>query len=135
MPLDIFLRQLSTANMLILSLMFPFLVAGRQYGDVLPHALALGQTRTINANTPYGNQTLVLSPDSPVLTIDYGLESAGFPFFDVLDVSGPAQIEVKYAESFVSLESPYSDGKTSSKGLRGGLYTSLRSRIFCLGFC
>lgn len=101
-----------------LSSVFPLLVVGRNYPDVLPVAFALGQIETIDANTPYSNQTVVLTSNSPVLTIDYGLESAGFPFFDVLELSAPAQIEVKYSESFVSLNSQFSDGPwTYSNGL------------------
>lgn len=95
----------------MLNFLFPLLVAGREYGHVLPIAFALGQTRTIDANTSYSNQTITLSPELPVLTIDYGLESAGFPFFDVLELSAPAQIEVEYSESFVGLENPNSDGE------------------------
>lgn len=103
---------------IILGSLFPLLTVGRQYPDILPAAFALGQTRTINADAAYTNQTFELSPSRKVLTIDYGLESAGFPFFDVLNLTAPAQIEVRYAESYVSFESPYSDGPwTFSNGL------------------
>ncbi|WDK13202.1 hypothetical protein CGRA01v4_04483 [Colletotrichum graminicola] len=51
-----------------------------------------------------------LSPDTPVATLDYGAERAGYPIFDVTSLSAPAQIEVKYTEHFDGLNHPFSDG-------------------------
>ncbi|KAK6431234.1 hypothetical protein LTR95_012605 [Oleoguttula sp. CCFEE 5521] len=61
---------------------------------------------------------VTLSPSAPFLTIDYANEVAGFPFFDVAELSGPAQIEVKYSEEYDALLEPQSDGPwTFSNGL------------------
>lgn len=51
-----------------------------------------------------------LSPSSPWATLDYGAEVAGFPSFEISDISGPTQIEVKYSEQFTGLLEPFSDG-------------------------
>ncbi|KAF2191224.1 glycoside hydrolase family 78 protein [Zopfia rhizophila CBS 207.26] len=45
-----------------------------------------------------------------VATLDYGVERAGYPFFDVSSLSGPVQIEVKYSEPFDGLNHPFGDG-------------------------
>ncbi|KAF2021682.1 glycoside hydrolase family 78 protein [Aaosphaeria arxii CBS 175.79] len=59
-----------------------------------------------------------LTPSSPVATLDYGSEVAGYPVFNVHAVSGKVQIEVKYTEEFRGLNSNYSDGPfTFSIGL------------------
>ncbi|KAE8157657.1 Six-hairpin glycosidase-like protein [Aspergillus tamarii] len=51
-----------------------------------------------------------LSPRSPYATLDYGADVAGFPEFEVQELSGPVQIEVKYSEQFTGLLEPFSDG-------------------------
>ncbi|WYZ33993.1 hypothetical protein EsH8_I_000269 [Colletotrichum jinshuiense] len=51
-----------------------------------------------------------LSPETPVATLDYGAERAGYPVFDVSAISAPAQIEVKYTEHFDGLNRPFGDG-------------------------
>lgn len=43
-----------------------------------------------------------------MLTLDYGEDVAGIPYFQV--ESGSGQTAVKYSEPFDSLNSPYSDG-------------------------
>lgn len=70
-----------------------------------------------------------MSADAPILTLDFGPEIAGIPFFDVSSLSGPAQIEVKYAESFVSLFSANSDGPWT---FSNGLSSSFRVETFNL---
>lgn len=68
--------------------------------------------------TPWTNASLALSPSNPLVTLDYGTEVAGFPFFDVSALSGLVQIEVLYTEEFSGLTQPYSDGPwTFSNGL------------------
>lgn len=47
---------------------------------------------------------------NPVVTLDYGHEVAGFPYFQVSDVKGPVQIEVKYTEQFDGLNHVWADG-------------------------
>lgn len=51
-----------------------------------------------------------LTPSTPVATIDYGHEVAGYPFYDVEFISGKVQIEVKYSEEFIGLDTNFSDG-------------------------
>ena len=38
-----------------------------------------------------------------IATIDYGVERAGYPVFEVSSLSGPVQIEVKYTEPWDAL--------------------------------
>ncbi|KAM3065058.1 hypothetical protein ACMFMF_011370 [Clarireedia jacksonii] len=45
-----------------------------------------------------------------IYTLDYGLDVAGKPTFNITAVEGYAQIEVKYSETFTGLLSPQSDG-------------------------
>lgn len=56
---------------------------------------------------------LKLDPSSPVLTLDYGADVAGFPALNVQSISKPAQIELKYSEPYDGLSLPYSDGPLS----------------------
>lgn len=51
-----------------------------------------------------------LDETNPVATLDYGGESAGYPFFEVSSLTGVAQVEVKYTEEFGGLNQPFSDG-------------------------
>lgn len=63
------------------------------------------------ANTAtYSGQSITLSQNCSFLTLDYGFDIAGLPFFDVESLSGPSQIEVKYAEGSYTLAQPQSDG-------------------------
>ncbi|KAJ5388025.1 alpha-L-rhamnosidase [Penicillium cosmopolitanum] len=64
------------------------------------------------------SSTLILNSESPVATIDYGTEVAGFPFFEISRIDGPVQIEVKYSEPYHGLQHPWGDGPyTFSTGL------------------
>ncbi|TGO36963.1 hypothetical protein BHYA_0110g00290 [Botrytis hyacinthi] len=51
-----------------------------------------------------------LTPSTPVATLDYGHEVAGYPYYDVAFISGKVQIEVKYSEEFNGLNTNFSDG-------------------------
>lgn len=51
-----------------------------------------------------------LTPSTPVATLDYGHEVAGYPYYDVEFISGKVQIEVKYSEEFNGLNTNFSDG-------------------------
>ncbi|TGO59259.1 hypothetical protein BCON_0046g00020 [Botryotinia convoluta] len=51
-----------------------------------------------------------LTPSTPVATLDYGHEVAGYPYYDVEFISGKVQIEVKYSEEFNGLDTNFSDG-------------------------
>ncbi|KAK4550353.1 hypothetical protein LTR36_003320 [Oleoguttula mirabilis] len=89
------------------------------YGEVYPAKYALGPAATLDAHTTYyTKQMIALSASDQVLTIDYGVEAAGFPFFEVVALSAPTQIEVKYAEQWPALAEPQSDGPwTYTNGL------------------
>ena len=53
----------------------------------------------------------VLNSSSPVLTLDYGAEVAGFPYIDIAALTGDfAQVELKYSEPYDGLSLPYGDG-------------------------
>jgi hypothetical protein len=45
-----------------------------------------------------------------MVTLDYGYEVAGYPYFEVSDLQVAVQIEVKYSEEFSGLENVNSDG-------------------------
>ncbi|KAJ5532139.1 hypothetical protein N7494_008691 [Penicillium frequentans] len=60
----------------------------------------------------------VLTVHSPIATIDYGSETAGYPFFEIESVEAQAQIEVKYSEPYDGLQHVWGDGPyTFSTGL------------------
>ncbi|KAK2596536.1 hypothetical protein N8I77_013422 [Diaporthe amygdali] len=78
-----------------------------EYADVAPVGLALGAAPSIETSTftPF-----TLSEQTPVATLDYGIERAGYAFFTVSSLTQPAQIEVRYSEPFAGLGGPWSDG-------------------------
>src|SRR6185312_12425250 len=89
------------------------------YGTVLPIKYHVGTTHTRLNHQQWTNTTTIsLSKSAPVLTLDFGYEVAGFPFFTTTSQSSATQLEFAYSESFASLDSPYSDGPwTFSNGL------------------
>lgn len=88
------------------------------YGYITPKAFSKRATPESDGLTLWNNISLTLSPTEPLVTLDYGTEVAGFPFFDVSSISGVVQIEVKYTEEFSGLLQPFSDGPwTFSNGL------------------
>lgn len=91
----------------------------------LPVAFASSSAPVEDSLQAYTNESLILSTASPVLTLDYGAEVAGFPYFQVS--SGSGQVEVKYAEDFDSLGEPYSDGPWS---FVNGLMNTFRTETF-----
>lgn len=79
---------------------------------------------------PWTNlSAITLSRTSPVLTLDFGHEVAGFPYIINQSPAAEAQLELKYAESFVSLDSPFSDGPWT---FSNGLSNSFRVETFNL---
>jgi hypothetical protein len=89
-----------------------------------PQGLSVGTNLTVQT----GNYTtFTLNTDSPLVTLDYGTERAGYPFFSVVDLVGPVQIEVKYSESFVGLAHPWADGPYA---FATGLSNSFRVETF-----
>jgi hypothetical protein len=88
------------------------------YGNVTPRSFLKNPTPSSTGLQPWTNMSLTLSPSDSLVTLDYGTEVAGFPFFDIAALSGIVQIEVKYTEEFSGLLQPYSDGPwTFSNGL------------------
>ena len=73
----------------------------------------------------YTGQSLTLSTASPLLTLDFGADVAGIPFFDVS--SGTGQIEVEYTEDFDGLNQVYSDGPWT---FVNGLMNTFRTETF-----
>ncbi|KAF7194284.1 hypothetical protein HII31_04317 [Pseudocercospora fuligena] len=116
--------------MTIIGLLLPTLAAGFvDYGDVLPTSYSLGDAYSLDTSLQYDQKPITLNTSFPILTIDYGLEVAGFPFFDVEEISEPTQIEVKYAEDFTAFNNPYSDGPWT---FSNGLSSSFRTETFNL---
>lgn len=68
-----------------------------------------------------------LTPDLPVATLDYGFEVAGWPIFNVVNVTARVQIEVKYSEPFAGLSESWSDGPYT---FVSGLSNSYRVETF-----
>jgi len=72
-------------------------------------------------------QRFQLNSSSPLATLEYGHEAAGYPWFDVESVSGKVQIEVKYSEEFSGLNTNFSDGPFA---FAGGLSNTFRVETF-----
>lgn len=69
--------------------------------------LALGSQPSINGGTFH---QFSLNQSVPFATLDYGVEVAGYPSFEIKSVLGPVQIEVKYSEEASGLSQNFSDG-------------------------
>ncbi|KAI5206619.1 glycoside hydrolase family 78 protein [Aureobasidium subglaciale EXF-2481] len=72
-----------------------------------PAAIALGAATQHNTCS---FAAFTLNSSSPVATLDYGFEVAGYPFFQVAGFKGPVQIETRYSEDLGEIDLPYSDG-------------------------
>ncbi|KAF2164441.1 glycoside hydrolase family 78 protein [Zasmidium cellare ATCC 36951] len=97
-----------------------------------PTAFHIGPTSPeapSNFNAYRVGSSLRLTPSSPVLTLDYGAEVAGFPYFTVQSLTGPTQVELKYSEPYDGLQLPYSDGPFL---FVNGLMNSFRTETFNL---
>ncbi|KAH7018758.1 glycoside hydrolase family 78 protein [Ilyonectria destructans] len=77
------------------------------HAQFLPVGLALGRQPSVNGQV---FREFSLSQTAPVATLDYGVEVAGYPSFDVKSISGPVQIEVKYSEQASGLNQTHADG-------------------------
>ncbi|KAF1955146.1 Six-hairpin glycosidase [Byssothecium circinans] len=84
--------------------------ASVDYGNIRPAKFAIGSTPQHQGLKEWQDDAIELSQEFPLLTLDYGTEVAGFPIFDVLSLSSPVQLEVKYAEQYPALSEPFSDG-------------------------
>lgn len=88
------------------------------YGNVHPTRYSISTTPSLSDLSSFVNKTITLSLSAPLLTLDYGKEVAGFPYFHISALSDVSQIEVAYAEEFDTLSEPESDGPwTFSNGL------------------
>lgn len=63
-----------------------------------------------NPKTSKLGGSFTLNSKSRVATVDYGTERAGLPFFEVLDLEKPVQVELRFSEAFIYLKDPWSDG-------------------------
>ncbi|KAJ5221604.1 uncharacterized protein N7469_010491 [Penicillium citrinum] len=96
----------------------PKVAAVNQISDFTPKAFIAGTEVQWPKNL---STALVLDTKSPIATIDYGSEVAGYPFFEIGALNGPVQIEVKYSEPYDGLHQPWSDGPyTFSTSLANG---------------
>jgi hypothetical protein len=76
-----------------------------------PVAFGLGTAPILNGLQTYSNNEFTLSSSSPVLTLDYGADVSGWPYFDVTSLDGTGvQIELKYSEQFQGLNLAAGDG-------------------------
>ncbi|PYH30127.1 Six-hairpin glycosidase [Aspergillus neoniger CBS 115656] len=73
----------------------------------------------IHPSDLHGNAScFTLNQKSSLVTLDYGTEVGGFPFFHVDSLSTAVQIEAKYTESKTGLDESFGDGPwTFSNGL------------------
>lgn len=69
--------------------------------------LAVGQAPSLETTS---FAAFTLNEETPLATLDYGIERAGYAFFTVSNLSQPVQIEVRYSEPFAGLSDPWSDG-------------------------
>ncbi|KAI4906359.1 hypothetical protein J4E90_010578 [Alternaria incomplexa] len=96
----------------------PLTTAFVNYGLIAPQSHLQQSAPSSSGLKPWTNETLILSPANPLVTLDYGTEVAGFPFFHISAISGTVEIEVKYSEEYRGIEEPFSDGPwTFSNGL------------------
>jgi hypothetical protein len=91
------------------------------YGTIYPKKYFAGSEATPTSGLLYDNNTTItLSSSQPAVTLDYGIDVAGFPFLVAKTNSAAAQIEVRYSESLAGLSHGNADGPwTFSNGLSG----------------
>lgn len=76
-----------------------------------PVAFGVETSPIIDGLQAYSSNTVTLNSSAPILTLDYGTEVAGFPYFEVTSIAGSAaQIELKYSEQFEGLNLDTGDG-------------------------
>ncbi|KAI4789734.1 Six-hairpin glycosidase, partial [Aureobasidium sp. EXF-8845] len=92
--------------------------------DFYPSSIALGNSTNQNTH-PF--TTFTLDKNTPVATLDYGYEVAGYPFFQVSGFQGKVQIESRYTEDLGDIDLPFSDGPFS---FGQGLTNSYRVETF-----
>lgn len=86
-------------------------VNARSQTSYTPIAFGVGTAPIIDGLQTYSGNEVTLNPSAPILTLDYGADVAGFPYFEVTTFTGPAvQIELKYSEQFPGLSLNTGDG-------------------------
>ncbi|KAI7402238.1 hypothetical protein KC336_g14451, partial [Hortaea werneckii] len=101
----------------------------KSYGFVIPKTYALGTGPELNESSSYNGSPITLCSETPYVTLDFDNDVAGFPSFVVMDITEPAEVEVKYAEQYVALPHPESDGPWT---FSNGLSNSFRVERFSL---
>ncbi|PVH81199.1 hypothetical protein DL98DRAFT_571306 [Cadophora sp. DSE1049] len=86
---------------------------------------------TVPSTQTIGYDAFTRSPTIPFATLGYGYEVAGYPHFEVSEIEGEVQIEVKHSEQFAGLNSVYSDGPYL---YNVGLANSYRVETFAVNF-
>ncbi|KAH7380565.1 Six-hairpin glycosidase-like protein [Phaeosphaeria sp. MPI-PUGE-AT-0046c] len=100
------------------------------YGTIHPVKFQVGATHAKTSMLPWTNSSVItLTRTNPVVTLDFGHEVAGFPYVINQSPGAETQLEFKYAESFVSLDSPFADGPWT---FSNGLSNSFRVETFNL---
>ncbi|KAL5377223.1 hypothetical protein DPSP01_009889 [Paraphaeosphaeria sporulosa] len=100
------------------------------YGNVYPTRYFDNNAADPTFGSSYENSTsITLSSSQPVVTLDYGAEIAGFPFFVTTTNGTAAQIEVRYSESLVGLSHDNADGPWT---FSNGLSNSFRVETFAI---
>lgn len=84
-----------------------------------PAGVALGSAPQVQTE---GYAPFTVDETNPVATLDYGGESAGYPFFEVSSLTGSVQVEVKYTEEFDGLNQPFGDGPFSYSNQLGNTF-------------
>ncbi|TVY30323.1 hypothetical protein LHYA1_G001541 [Lachnellula hyalina] len=103
-------------------------VGSRSQTSYTPVAFGLGTAPVIDSLQPYSGTSVTLDSSTPVLTLDYAADVAGFPYFEVTSLTGSAtQIELKYSEQFNGLNLDSGDGPWL---YTNGLSNSFRTETF-----
>lgn len=98
------------------------------YSNFLPQQYKLGTQPSRTTKRLQTGQSVTLDFDkNSVVTLDYGREVAGYPYFEISNVKGPVQIEVKYTEQFDGLNHVWADGPYY---FTNGLSNSFRVETF-----
>lgn len=83
----------------------------RSQTSYTPTSYGVGTAPVIDGLQSYAANSITLDSSFPVLTLDYGAEVAGFPYFEVTSLTGSdLQIELKYSEQFGGLKLSAGDG-------------------------
>jgi hypothetical protein len=86
-------------------------INARSQASYTPVDYGIGTAPIINGLETYSRSEVTLNSSAPILTLDYGTEVAGFPYFEVTTLAGSAaQIELKYSEQFQGLNLKTGDG-------------------------